>query len=183
MASFVCRLKERRLAAGLTQEELADRVGVRRETIGRLEAGRYNPSLRLAWDIARAVEAPIEDIFLLDERRSDMDQVREYHFVRREDLAHAAAGEAVRELPFGRIEETRRGPRFYFTNRFRSPETMLDFARAHPHLALCNERGEECDPETVAGEVRGMKIGFSGAGSRTGSGRGITFNDLSEWER
>ena len=182
MDAFVCRLKEYRLAAGLTQEELADRVGARRETIVRLEAGRYNPSLKLAFDVARAVEAPIEDIFLLDERRTSVEQVREYHFARRSDVAQAAPGEPVRELPFGRIEETRLGPRFYFTNRFRSPEVMLDFALSHPHLGLFNEKGEECDPEIVANEVRGMKTGFSGAGSRTGSGRGITFNDLSEWE-
>ena len=41
-------------------------VGVRRETIMRLEAGKYNPSLKLAVDISRAVEAPIEEIFLFD---------------------------------------------------------------------------------------------------------------------
>lgn len=182
MTLFVCRLREYRLSAGLTQEELADRVGARRETIVRLEAGRYNPSLKLAFDVARAVNAPIEDIFLLEERRTGMEEVREYHFVRIADAERAAAGEAVQELPFGRIEETRKGPRFYFTNRFRSPEAMLDFALSHPHLGLYNEKGELCDPQQVADQVRHMKIGFSGVGSRTGSGRGITFNDLSEWE-
>ena len=80
MKPFVCKLKEYRLAAGLTQEELADRVGARRETVVRLEAGRYNPSLKLACDISRAVNAPIEDIFLLDERRTEMDAIREYQF-------------------------------------------------------------------------------------------------------
>lgn len=43
-------------------------VGVRRETIMRLEKAQYNPSLRLAVDISRAVGAPIEEIFLLIER-------------------------------------------------------------------------------------------------------------------
>lgn len=52
----------------LTQEQLAALVGVRRETIMRLEKAQYNPSLKLAVDISRAVGAPIEDIFLFDER-------------------------------------------------------------------------------------------------------------------
>lgn len=47
----------------MTQEELARRVGVRRETIVYLEAGRYNPSLRLAWDIAKLFGVPIEELF------------------------------------------------------------------------------------------------------------------------
>ena len=61
---FECRLKQYRLAKGWTQEQFAERVGVRRETIMRLEKAQYNPSLKLAIDIARAVEAPIEDIFI-----------------------------------------------------------------------------------------------------------------------
>lgn len=64
MTQFICRLKEFRLKANLTQQELADKVGVRRETIIRLEAAKYNPSLKLALDIAKQVEAPIEDIFI-----------------------------------------------------------------------------------------------------------------------
>lgn len=47
----------------MTQEELAKLVGVRRETIVYLEAGRYNPSLRLAWDIAKVFGVTIEDLF------------------------------------------------------------------------------------------------------------------------
>lgn len=61
---FTSKLKQFRVAAGLTQEELAKKVGVRRETIIRLEAGKYNPSLKLAVDISRAVQAPIEEIFV-----------------------------------------------------------------------------------------------------------------------
>ena len=64
MGEFECRLKKFRQLAGLSQEQLAERVHVRRETIVRLEAGRYNPSLKLAVDISRAVEAPIEEIFI-----------------------------------------------------------------------------------------------------------------------
>ena len=66
MPDFECRLKKYRLLKDLTQEQLAAQVGVRQETIMRLEAGKYNPSLKLAVDISRAVEAPIEEIFLFD---------------------------------------------------------------------------------------------------------------------
>ena len=54
------------IAQELTQEQLADIVGVRRETIMRLEKAQYNPSLKLAIDISRAVKAPIEDIFIFE---------------------------------------------------------------------------------------------------------------------
>jgi len=60
------RIKELRARDGLTQVELARRVGVRRETIVFLEKGKYNPSLQLAWSIARLFKLPIEDIFLLE---------------------------------------------------------------------------------------------------------------------
>lgn len=64
MAEFTCNLKQYRTARGLTQEQLAEKVGVRRETIMRLEKAQYNPSLKLAIDISRAVGAPIEEIFV-----------------------------------------------------------------------------------------------------------------------
>ncbi|MCI9350145.1 MAG: helix-turn-helix transcriptional regulator [Lachnospiraceae bacterium] len=66
MAEFACRLKKYRQLKDLTQEQLAAQVGVRRETIMRLEKALYNPSLKLAIDISRAVEAPIEEIFIFD---------------------------------------------------------------------------------------------------------------------
>lgn len=66
MGEFQSQLKKYRQLANLTQEELAEKVGVRRETIVRLEAGRYNPSLKLAVDISRAVGARIEDIFIFE---------------------------------------------------------------------------------------------------------------------
>ena len=65
-AKFVCNLKKYRVAQELTQEQLADIVGVRRETIMRLEKAQYNPSLKLAIDISRDVKAPIEDIFIFE---------------------------------------------------------------------------------------------------------------------
>lgn len=63
---FTCNLKKYRRLAELTQDELAQLVGVRRETIIRLEAGKYNPSLKLAIDISRVVKAPIEEIFIFE---------------------------------------------------------------------------------------------------------------------
>lgn len=64
MPDFECRLKKYRLLKDLTQEQLAAQVGVRRETIMRLEKAQYNPSLKLAIDIARVAEVPIEEIFV-----------------------------------------------------------------------------------------------------------------------
>lgn len=64
MPDFECRLKKYRLLKDLTQEQLAAQVGVRRETIMRLEKAQYNPSLKLAIEISRVVEAPIEEIFV-----------------------------------------------------------------------------------------------------------------------
>ncbi|MBP2146933.1 putative transcriptional regulator [Methanofollis sp. W23] len=61
------RMREYRARLGLTQEELATRVGVRRETIVFLEKGKYNPSLRLAWRVSRELGAPIEEIFIFGE--------------------------------------------------------------------------------------------------------------------
>ena len=66
MAEFVSNLKKYRLLKDLTQEQLAEKVGVRRETIMRLEAGKYKPSLKLAIDISRVVETPIEELFIFD---------------------------------------------------------------------------------------------------------------------
>ena len=60
------RLKEYRARFGLKQEDLANLVGVRRETIGNLEKGRYNPSLVLAWNIAKVFGVPIEDVFTVE---------------------------------------------------------------------------------------------------------------------
>ena len=60
------RIKEFRASSGLTQLELAQKVGVRRETIVFLEQGRYNPSLKLAHSIAGVFGKKIEEVFLLD---------------------------------------------------------------------------------------------------------------------
>ncbi len=57
------RMKEHRARLGLKQEELAKLVGVRRETIGNLENGKYNPSLKLAMDIANVFGCTVEELF------------------------------------------------------------------------------------------------------------------------
>lgn len=60
-------LKKYRAINSMNQQELAELVGVRRETIGHLERGNYNPSLKLAWDIAKVFDVAIEDIFQYNE--------------------------------------------------------------------------------------------------------------------
>jgi len=60
-------MKEYRAKLNLTQEKLAEMVGVRRETIIFLEKGKYNPSLKLAYNISKALNASIEDIFIFDD--------------------------------------------------------------------------------------------------------------------
>jgi putative transcriptional regulator len=64
------RIKEYRARHNLTQQALADRVGVRRETIIFLEQGKYNPSLRLAHNIARALGAGIDEIFSFEDEET-----------------------------------------------------------------------------------------------------------------
>ena len=60
------RIKELRARHGFTQDDLARKVGVRRETIVFLEKGKYNPSLKLAYDIARTFNEKIEEVFIFD---------------------------------------------------------------------------------------------------------------------
>ena len=62
------RVRELRLEGGLTQEEVADRVGVSRQTIISIESGRYNPSIVLAYKLARLFSESVEGLFLLAEQ-------------------------------------------------------------------------------------------------------------------
>ncbi|MGT2636280.1 helix-turn-helix transcriptional regulator [Streptococcus ratti] len=66
MANIVTNLKELRKAKKMSQQELAQLVGVRRETIVHLENNRYNPSLEMALKIAEIFQLPVEDIFQLN---------------------------------------------------------------------------------------------------------------------
>lgn len=64
--SFRTRIKELRARYDLTQEDLAKMVGVRRETILYMEKGKYNPSLKLAHDVAKALKTTIDDLFIFE---------------------------------------------------------------------------------------------------------------------
>ena len=66
-AKMKTRLKEFRARYDLTQEDLARKVNVRRETIVFLEKGKYNPSLKLAYDIAQALKTTIDKLFIFDD--------------------------------------------------------------------------------------------------------------------
>jgi putative transcriptional regulator len=61
------RIKELRARYDLTQEDLAKKVGVRRETILFLEKGKYNPSLKLAHDVAKALKTTIDKLFIFED--------------------------------------------------------------------------------------------------------------------
>lgn len=61
------KMHEYRKAINLQQADLAELVGVRRETIGKLENGKYNPSLKLAMDIAKVFGKSVEDVFEFEE--------------------------------------------------------------------------------------------------------------------
>lgn len=67
MAILKTRLHELRKKRNMQQAELATLVGVRRETIGNLENGRYNPSLKLAMDIAKVFGKSVEEIFFFED--------------------------------------------------------------------------------------------------------------------
>jgi len=59
-------VRELRVGRGLTQEEIAESVGVSRQTIISIEVGRYNPSIVLAYKLARAFDQSIEDVFFYE---------------------------------------------------------------------------------------------------------------------
>ena len=67
------RIHEYRKDKGLQQADLAKLVGVRRETISALENGKYNPSLKLAYDISKVLGKPIEEIFFFIDDPNDDD--------------------------------------------------------------------------------------------------------------
>ena len=67
-------IREHRRKKGLKQSELAELVGVRRETIGNLERGRYNPSLRLAWTLSKALDTPLDTLFSFSDEETERDR-------------------------------------------------------------------------------------------------------------
>ena len=71
MRRMKTRIREFREEFGLTQEALAEKVDVTRQTILFMEKGKYNPSLRLAWRISRVFNRPIEDVFSFEDEALD----------------------------------------------------------------------------------------------------------------
>jgi len=67
MTIVTTRIKELRARYNLTQDDLADMVGVTRQTMLYLEKGKYNPSLVLAYKVAKALNATIEEVFIIEE--------------------------------------------------------------------------------------------------------------------
>ena len=65
------RIKELRARHNLTQDDLAKKVGVRRETIFYMEKGKYNPSLKLAYDVAKALKTTMDELFLFDDENTE----------------------------------------------------------------------------------------------------------------
>lgn len=68
---FRTRIKELRARYDLTQDDLAKKVGVRRETILYVEKGTYNPSLLLSHKIARALKTTIDDLFIFEDKETE----------------------------------------------------------------------------------------------------------------
>ncbi|MBS5788834.1 MAG: helix-turn-helix transcriptional regulator [Clostridioides difficile] len=66
MTKFNSNLKRYRQLKELTQQELANKVNVRRETVARLENAKYNPSLELAVRISKVLDTPIEELFVFE---------------------------------------------------------------------------------------------------------------------
>jgi putative transcriptional regulator len=67
MKNKVSKVKLARVQSDLTQAQLAEKAGVTRQTIGLIEAGKFNPSLRLCLAIARALNKTLDDLFWIEE--------------------------------------------------------------------------------------------------------------------
>lgn len=67
MPTIKTRIKELRARYNLTQDELADKVGVTRQTLLYLEKGKYNPSLLLAYRVAGVLQSSIDDVFMIED--------------------------------------------------------------------------------------------------------------------
>ena len=65
------KIKELRARHNLTQDDLAKKVGVRRETILYMEKGKYNPSLKLAHDVAKVLQTTIDNLFFFDDEDTE----------------------------------------------------------------------------------------------------------------
>ena len=70
-SKIITNLKSVRESIGMTQQELADRIGIRRETILHLENNRYNPSLEMALKIAQVFDLQVEELFQLKKKEKN----------------------------------------------------------------------------------------------------------------
>lgn len=70
-SNIITKLKSVRETRGMTQQELADRIGMRRETILHLENNRYNPSLEMALKIAQVFDLRVEELFQLKDKEDN----------------------------------------------------------------------------------------------------------------
>ena len=103
MKELVTKIDTYRRKFAMKQEELAERVGVRRETISRLEKGMYNPSLKLAYDIAEVFGVSIEDVFQFVEVEDEATRRANMVFHDRE------SSEEIEIMLKGLIQQTRVG--------------------------------------------------------------------------
>lgn len=103
MKELVTKIDTYRRKFAMKQEELAERVGVRRETISRLEKGMYNPSLKLAYDIAEVFGVSIEDVFQFVEVEDEATRRANMVFHDRE------SSEEIEIMLKGLIQQTRTG--------------------------------------------------------------------------
>ena len=103
MKELVTKIDTYRRKFAMKQEELAERVGVRRETISRLEKGMYNPSLKLAYDIAEVFGVSIEDVFQFVEVEDEATRRANMVFHDRE------SSEEIEIMLKGLIQQTRAG--------------------------------------------------------------------------
>jgi putative transcriptional regulator len=71
MKNKVSKVKLARVESDLTQAQLAEKAGVTRQTIGLIEAGKFNPSLRLCLAIAKALDKTLDDLFWIEEEEND----------------------------------------------------------------------------------------------------------------
>ena len=69
------RIKELRARHNLTQDDLARKVSVRRDTILYLEKGKYNPSLKLAHDVARVLKTTIDNLFIFENQEENINEI------------------------------------------------------------------------------------------------------------
>ena len=111
MPELKTKIKEYRQKAGFKQDELAEKVGVSRETINRLEKELYNPSLKLAMSIAKEFGVTVDELFCLENDLIFKSYLRGMlsRFVKLEGLIKSKNSEAAEKLIDTIINDTQKG--------------------------------------------------------------------------